>query len=455
MNSIKGFLKTLKAFSVKAINRAKVLKVKFSRKAVKTFKISYRFTLHNVIRPGIAGFKLFIKRAPRVCAGIIVAVALATSTATVCLATNATAAYDVAVEGKSIATVLNQEVLAEAEILATKKLNNPQCNKLLVKASLCGTVTSAKNLVSAEQLANILIANSDNIVKATLLYIDNTEVAAENQVTTVTNEIENYLSAYKQETGSTTVKISENVTYKDVYTAKSSFENLPTVSSYISQNADTIPVETLATVTEVEEIDFETVSTKSSKYAVGTKIVTKEGVKGTKEVTYEVSTANGEIVSKTEISSKVITPAVNKEVIEGTKRTVAEDTESSYSMLWPVKRVSRSYVSSYLGDGRGHKGMDICAPSGTPIYAAESGTVVSSGWDSSGYGYKIVIKHSGELSTLYAHCSALYVKAGDQVARGETIGAVGTTGRSTGNHLHFEVHKNGSYVSPTKYIGSN
>ena len=124
-------------------------------------------------------------------------------------------------------------------------------------------------------------------------------------------------------------------------------------------------------------------------------------------------------------------------------------------MLWPVKRVSGSYVSSYMGDGRGHKGMDIVASAGTPIYAADGGTVSYAGWDSSGYGYKIVIKHSNGYETLYAHCNAIYVKVGDTVGKGETVGAVGKTGRATGNHLHFEVRKNGTILNPANFIGRN
>ena len=99
-----------------------------------------------------------------------------------------------------------------------------------------------------------------------------------------------------------------------------------------------------------------------------------------------------------------------------------------------------------------HTGLDIAAPAGTPIYAAASGTVVASGWSNTGYGYYIIISHENGVQTLYGHCSALYVSAGQYVAQGENIAAVGSTGNSTGNHLHLEIRVNGSRVNPQYYL---
>lgn len=111
-------------------------------------------------------------------------------------------------------------------------------------------------------------------------------------------------------------------------------------------------------------------------------------------------------------------------------------------------------VTSRFGQrwGRAHKGLDIGAPKGTPIKAAASGTVVSSGYDSSGYGYMVVISHGNGVDTAYGHCSALYVKAGQKVSQGEVIAAVGNTGRSFGNHLHLEIRVNGIAQNPQNYL---
>ena len=117
----------------------------------------------------------------------------------------------------------------------------------------------------------------------------------------------------------------------------------------------------------------------------------------------------------------------------------------SGSFIWPVPQYT--YVSRWMGPG--HKGADICASYGTPIVSADSGVVVRAGWNAagSGYGYSVVIQHGPGNTTLYAHCSALYVSVGQSVQKGQQIAAVGSTGWSTGNHCHFEMTYNGSLFS--------
>lgn len=117
--------------------------------------------------------------------------------------------------------------------------------------------------------------------------------------------------------------------------------------------------------------------------------------------------------------------------------------------VWPTvnRRINCDYWGYY-----GHNGVDIGGAAGTPIYAYMGGTVVFSGWDTTGYGNCIQIDHGNGVKTIYAHCSALYVTAGQRVSAGQTIAAIGATGWASGNHLHFEVRVNRIPVNPWVYL---
>jgi murein DD-endopeptidase MepM/ murein hydrolase activator NlpD len=121
---------------------------------------------------------------------------------------------------------------------------------------------------------------------------------------------------------------------------------------------------------------------------------------------------------------------------------------SASGFIWPVSGpVTSGYGWRW---GRMHEGIDIGAPCGTPIRAAASGTIVYAGW-MDGYGNIVIIDHGGGIGTAYGHQSAIYV-GGGSVSQGQTIGAVGSTGHSTGCHLHFEVRVNGTPVDPLGYL---
>ncbi|UCH33677.1 MAG: peptidoglycan DD-metalloendopeptidase family protein [Armatimonadota bacterium] len=133
---------------------------------------------------------------------------------------------------------------------------------------------------------------------------------------------------------------------------------------------------------------------------------------------------------------------------------------SQYSTPWTgsfMRPVNGSITSGYgyrmhpiLRVRKMHTGVDIAAAAGTPIRAADAGTVI---WSASrgGYGLCVIIDHGGGMSTVYGHCSRLAVRAGQAVSKGQAIGNVGSTGLSTGPHLHFEVRRNGSPVNPLSY----
>jgi len=147
----------------------------------------------------------------------------------------------------------------------------------------------------------------------------------------------------------------------------------------------------------------------------------------------------------------------SKDLISQIKNLQTKGNYAGGKMLWPVP--SSSKISSSFGNRmhpilkrkKMHTGIDISAKNGVSILAANKGTVIMSGWQS-GYGNTIVIDHGGGITTLYAHCSKLLYQVGASVKAGDTIAKVGSTGLSTGPHLHFEVRKNGTPQNPQNYV---
>jgi len=125
----------------------------------------------------------------------------------------------------------------------------------------------------------------------------------------------------------------------------------------------------------------------------------------------------------------------------------AQNIDTGTKLLWPAASHKITQYYSWR-----HTGLDIGDKTGKPIYAAESGKVEVSGWNKGGYGNYVIINHGNGIKTLYAHASKLLVKAGDSVSRGDTIALIGSTGRSTGPHLHFEVRINDARKNPLNYI---
>ena len=119
-------------------------------------------------------------------------------------------------------------------------------------------------------------------------------------------------------------------------------------------------------------------------------------------------------------------------------------------LIWPVK----GQLTSRFGNrsGRHHDGIDIGARKGTPIVAAAGGKIMFSGWGPTGYGLMLIIKHKSNLTTVYAHNSYIHVHKNQIVKQGQRVASVGSTGRSTGPHLHFEVRNDSKPMNPLNYL---
>ncbi len=140
-------------------------------------------------------------------------------------------------------------------------------------------------------------------------------------------------------------------------------------------------------------------------------------------------------------------PALTQYLAKGQEKFGIADLGSSL-FGWPAVGQISQYYSWY------HPALDISNLSGGPIRAADSGTVVVAGWsDNFGYGNRVIIDHGNGYTTLYAHLSTVYVSLGQRIAKGEVLGMMGSTGRSTGVHLHIEIRKNGSTLNPLGILG--
>ena len=146
--------------------------------------------------------------------------------------------------------------------------------------------------------------------------------------------------------------------------------------------------------------------------------------------------------------------AEKKKILEASGTVLTYDGGTFKFPLATYTRISDDYgnrIHPTLGIEQFHNGVDFAAPKGTAIYAAYDGQVVAATYSNT-MGNYVMLDHGGGLYTIYMHASALYVSKDDIVVRGETIAAVGSTGRSTGNHLHFSVRKDGAYTSPWNYL---
>ncbi|MPM44237.1 hypothetical protein SDC9_90915 [bioreactor metagenome] len=214
-----------------------------------------------------------------------------------------------------------------------------------------------------------------------------------------------------------------------------------------------------------EEIGNKAIEIVKERYLAKTKVKGIKTVVVNNKITYEKTTCNeSEIYSAEDLSNKIIENNNNKNNV--ISFTIVKESEAMPVISSPREKLvalnsslhtpTVGWLTSYFGvrDGIMHKGIDVAANLGTPIEAALDGTVSFSGIQN-GYGKVVKIDHGNGMETIYAHCNKLYVNTGDTIKKGMHIADVGSTGDSTGPHLHFEVKVNGNPVDPLKYGSKN
>lgn len=415
-------------------------------------------------------------------------------------------ALEVQVDGQPVGYIANEAVFNSALETVQERISYAGTDKTEWSVEPTYAISISQELMDENDVADaILKSASDEIAEGTALYLDgeltavcadgvslqsylssliepyedpddpnisvsfNKEVVLENGIYFKESfqdyeEVEEMLSGVQQaqriytiETGDTLWGIAQknDLTFKELCALNPDFKGEPLNEKssikagdelIVTKQESMLEVRITKLVTWQESIPYSTVTERSGEYLLGTRKTVQNGVNGIRSVTAErVYDANGIQLSQQIIKTEVVQEPVNQKVLVGTKNSYIT---GNGQFIWPVpnyRRVSRWY-------GGSHRGVDITGALNTPIYASAAGTVTKAGYNRAGagsnYGYSIILNHGNGYTTVYAHCSSLVVSAGQYVKQGQLVGYMGSTGRSTGVHLHFEIRKNGSYIPP-------
>jgi len=307
-------------------------------------------------------------------------------------------------------------------------------------------------ILTEAEAENVLLQNSETEVESAALLIDGKEIATIESEEEGNKIIQGVSKYYIEKSGLKDIKetkVLSQITYNKAMNPLSEIREANLVIKDIikrNDNNNLIKISFSGIKTENVKISPATRTIWTNEYVIGTVITKQNGKAGLKEVDKLITMENGAIkISKT-AGSRVINESIDKVVAVGTKNPILAG-------IAFLSTPSRGGITSYYGYrwGRLHKGIDIGARTGTPIYAAADGTIESASWDR-GYGNLVKISHGSGIETLYGHTSKMVVKAGQKVKKGQLIAYVGSTGHSTGPHLHFEVRLNGNSVNPLKYL---
>ena len=347
---------------------------------------------------------------------------------------------------------------------AQSKLENAQKKQDEIKQK----INSTKSKISASSKEKQALDQEIAQVQAEIdklnskINASNEKISAkEKELTKAQNESKKQYDNYSKRAKMMVEKGS--VTYLEVLLNSKSFSDLLSRYSVVKQivHYDSIKLEELkaieqqiadikkeledekAGLVELKSNETAQMNTLASKRAANQKII--DDLKSDQSA-YEKALAEQE---RAEANARA-------EIARLTSGSSASSTKFSGGMVRPTSGpVTSPYymrVHPVTGVLKQHTGMDFGSPHGANIVAAASGTVIVSGYNAGGYGNYVVINHGGGISTLYAHASSLLVSAGQHVSQGQVIAKVGSTGMSTGPHLHFEVLVNGKHTNPAQYL---
>ena len=341
-----------------------------------------------------------------------------------------TSAYCLYVDGEFIGATPYEGALEEL----LEQLQEASTNEDTISCSFAEEVKIKQEYVASEKIMNLGYL-------AEMLY------------STKTAEV-----TYEVKKGDTWSEIAEDhgLTSKELLALNPGYNiNKLQIGEVLTLSAS-VPYLTMTVVQQeryVDEVNFDIEYTNSADMYQGDYKITSPGQYGAADVVASVTYVNGTETERTILSSVTLKEPVTEQRVQGTKERPTWYPTGTFR--WPTSGRITSYFGGRKSPGgigsTNHKGIDIAGRYGTPIYAADGGTVTYSGW-MGGYGYTVRVDHGKGKVTYYAHNSSLQVSVGQHVYKGQQIAKMGSTGNSTGNHCHFEVRVNGVARNPLNYL---
>lgn len=341
-----------------------------------------------------------------------------------------TSAYCLYVDGEFIGATPYEGALEEL----LEQLQEASTNEDTISCSFAEEVEIKHEYIASERIMN-------------LGYL------AETLYSTKTAEV-----TYEVKRGDTWSQIAENhgLSSKELLALNPGYNiNKLQIGEVLTLSAS-VPYLTMTVVQQeryVDQVNYEIEYTDSADMYQGDYKITSPGQYGAADVVASVTYVNGTETERTILSSVTLKEPVTEQRLQGTKERPSWYPTGNFR--WPTSGRITSYFGGRKSPGgigsTNHKGIDIAGRYGTPIYAADGGTVTYSGW-MGGYGYTIRIDHGNGKVTYYAHNSSLIASVGQHVYKGQQIARMGSTGNSTGNHCHFEVRINGVARNPLNYL---
>ena len=416
-------------------------------------------------------------------------------------------AIRVSIEGQEIGCVDNYNTLTNADaVIKNKLVSLDEEQKWSMNPQIEVVTAYKKDILDERQLSDsILQASDEDIVSATGLYVDGEFQGAVEDATKIEDAMDSILEPYIADNDEDTtagfvqnVSLTEGIFFTDTIVDEDALAEKITglvegevwytvvqgdsPSLIASKNgirlrelynlnpeleggglwvgdqvlvSQAVPfLQVKEVVREVREVETNyTVERKQNgSMNYGTTKTIQKGEYGINKVTVDVTYIDGIAQSETVIETEVIKEPV-KEILEfGTymPRVGNIAVSGSGAFGWPTGggvRISRGFAGQYPA----HNGVDIAGPYGTPIYASDDGVVTLAKYTNVGYGVYLIVDHGNGYQTVYAHCSSLLVGYGEQVKKGQLIARMGSTGNSTGNHLHFEIKSGNVRYDPYKF----